>query len=137
MGLVLDSSVLIAGERRSESVRSILEAVQGLHGHEPIGISSVTVAELTHGLFRARSERQREARRIFIDDVCEALNVYPLTTQVAKIAGRLSGEHAAAGVSIGFPDLAIAATALSLVFPLVTHNGKHFTGIPSLTVLLV
>jgi hypothetical protein len=32
MGVVLDSSVLIAGERRKESVREILKRVRAAHG---------------------------------------------------------------------------------------------------------
>jgi hypothetical protein len=32
MGLILDSSVLIAGERRDESIRQILDQLRAKHG---------------------------------------------------------------------------------------------------------
>jgi predicted nucleic acid-binding protein len=57
MGLILDSSILIAGERRGESVREILKRVQAKHGETESGLSAVTIVELTHGIYRAKSER--------------------------------------------------------------------------------
>ena len=50
MGVVLDSSVLIAGERRGESVRQILTRVQAAHGEVDSALSVVTIVELTHGI---------------------------------------------------------------------------------------
>jgi hypothetical protein len=40
MGLILDSSILIAGERRGEGVREILKRVQAAHGKSAIGGTS-------------------------------------------------------------------------------------------------
>ena len=53
MGLILDSSVLIAGERRNESVRDILERVRANLGETETALSVVSVVELTHGIYRA------------------------------------------------------------------------------------
>lgn len=49
MGLILDSSVVIAAERRGHTVRQILEQIKAAHGETDIGISVVTIAELMHG----------------------------------------------------------------------------------------
>src|SRR5580692_9235711 len=40
MGLILDSSILITGERRGEGVREILKRVQAAHGKSAIGGTS-------------------------------------------------------------------------------------------------
>jgi len=58
MGLILDSSILIAGERGGESVRAILKRVQATQGETESGLSAVTVVELTHGIYRAKSDTQ-------------------------------------------------------------------------------
>jgi len=42
MGLILDSSILIAGERGGESVRAILKRVQATQGETESGLSVVT-----------------------------------------------------------------------------------------------
>ena len=44
MGLILDSSILIAGERGGESVRAILKRVQKTQGETESGLSAVTVS---------------------------------------------------------------------------------------------
>ena len=56
MGLILDSSILIAGERGGENVRQILKRVQAAHGETESGLSAVTIVELTHGIYRAKSD---------------------------------------------------------------------------------
>ena len=50
MGLILDSSVVIAGERRGHTVRQILEQLQAAHGEIEMGLSVVTIVELVHGI---------------------------------------------------------------------------------------
>lgn len=62
MGVILDSSVLIAGERRSRSVAQILEQVETTQREIEIGISVVTVAELVHGAYRGRTREHQEQR---------------------------------------------------------------------------
>jgi predicted nucleic acid-binding protein len=49
MGLILDSSVLIAAEREGRSVLETLEKFKSLYGEIQIGLSVVTIAELKHG----------------------------------------------------------------------------------------
>ncbi len=53
MGLILDSSVVIAGERRGHSVREILGQFQADYGETEVGLSIITILELTHGIRRA------------------------------------------------------------------------------------
>lgn len=57
VGLILDSSVVIAGERRGHTVRQILEQFKGGHGEIEVGLSVVTIVELTHGVQRVLPRR--------------------------------------------------------------------------------
>src|SRR6266513_3061492 len=129
MGLILDSTILIAGERRGESVRQILKRVQATHGEIESALSVITVVELTHGIYRARTKTDREKRQHFVDELCRDIVVYPVTTEIAQLAGRIEGEQAGVGVSIAFEDLLIGCTALYLGYAVVTNNVRHFQAI--------
>lgn len=71
MGIVLDSSVIISAERRGHSVRQILEQVRISQGEIEIGLSVVTVAELVHGAYRAKTPKQQQGRLAFIERLCQ------------------------------------------------------------------
>ena len=47
MGIILDSSILIAAERGGEGVAQILKRVRAAHGETEAGLSAVTIVELT------------------------------------------------------------------------------------------
>ena len=49
-GVILDSSVIIAAERRGHTVRQIPEQVRVTQGEIEIGVSVVTIAEPVRGL---------------------------------------------------------------------------------------
>jgi predicted nucleic acid-binding protein len=55
MGLVLDSGVLIAAERDARPVSELLAKLEHEHGEIEIVLSSITVIELEHGLYRAQA----------------------------------------------------------------------------------
>ncbi len=135
MGLILDSSAVIAAERRGHSVRQILEQVKAAHGEIDIGLSVVTIAELMHGGYRARSDADKHRRLAFIDRLCSDVPVYPVTVEIARMIGRIEGEQAARGIVVAFEDLAIGVTALHLGFDLATLNMRHFQAIPGLQVV--
>jgi len=134
MGVILDSSVLIAGERRKQSVASILERIETTCGTTTAALSVVTAVELAHGIYRAKTDTDRERRQTFVEEIFRTVAVYPLAFEVARLAGRIHGEQMGQGNSIDFPDLLIGATALHLGFDLVTLNVKHFQAIPGLKV---
>ena len=135
MGLILDSSVLIAGERRRESVRDILERVREKLSETESALSAVTVVELTHGIYRAKTDADRQRREVFVEELLHSLIVHPVTLEIAQLAGRIEGQQAAQGISIAFPDLLIGVTALHLGFSVVTLNVRHFQSIPGLSVV--
>ena len=135
MGLILDTSILIASERRGEGIEDILHRVRAVYGEVDVAISAVSVLELTHGIYRARTDADRERRRIFAEAVFHDLIVHPMTEGIAKLAGRIEAEQAIRGIAIAFEDLVIGATAVHLGFDVVTLNLKHFQLIPDLTVV--
>ena len=63
LGVVLDSSVVITAERKSLSVPQLVEAIQAAYGEIELSLSPVTVAELVHGIYRARTPEVSQRRR--------------------------------------------------------------------------
>ena len=135
MGLILDSSVLIAGERHGHSIRQVLQQVKAKHGEAEAALSAVTVVELTHGIYWAKTDADRVRRRDFADEIYRDMIVHPVSFEIAQLAGRIEGEQMMQGISIAFQDLLIGATALHLGFDVVTLNVRHFQKIPGLSVL--
>jgi tRNA(fMet)-specific endonuclease VapC len=131
-GLIVDTCVLIAAERRGGSIQGLLRQTRNTYGEVDIALSTVSVVELTHGIYRARSDTDRVRRRNFADEVFNDLIVHPVSLAIAQLAGRIEGEQAAKGIAIPFEDLVIGATALHLDFDVVTLNVKHFQLIPGL-----
>jgi predicted nucleic acid-binding protein len=68
MGIILDSSILIAAERGGEDVPQILKRVRAAHGETEAGLSTVTIVELTYGIYRAKNDADRERRRSFTEN---------------------------------------------------------------------
>lgn len=133
MGLILDTSVVIAGERQGHTVREILEQFQRSYGEAEVGLSVVTIVELTHGVERAKPDERRLRRQACVEELIRHL--YPVIVETAKLAGRIEGQRAERGTNISFEDLLIAATALQLSLSVVTHNVRHFERIEGLVVI--
>jgi tRNA(fMet)-specific endonuclease VapC len=113
LGLILDSSVIIAAERNRQTVEDLLTSVGRTFGEIEVAISAVTLAELVHGVVRANTAEVRHARRAFIDELKKHVPVHPITDSTAEIAGQLSGEQAAKGITLPADDLLIGARRLS------------------------
>lgn len=135
MGLILDSSVLIAGERRKETVKQVIERIRAAYGDAECALSVVSIVELTHGIYRAKTDADRVRRKAFVEELIRDMIVHPLSLAIAQLAGRIEGEQAALGISIDFEDLVIGTTALHLGFDVATANTKHFQLIPGLKVV--
>jgi len=135
MGLVLDSSLLIAGERHGQRVWDILERARASQGETENALSAITVVELTHGIYRAKTEEAGKRRRAFVEELCQAIPVQAVTLEIAQHAGRIEGEQAAKGIVIALPDLLIGVTALHLGYSVATLNVRHFRMIPGLSVV--
>jgi predicted nucleic acid-binding protein len=135
MGLILDSSAVIAAERRGDTVAQFIERVVNATGDQDAALSAVGLTELIHGLYRAKTPAMRLHRESFLNELLADLTVYPYTKETAMLAGKLDGEQQSKGVVIPFGDLLIGATALSLGYSVLTVNLRDFRRIPGLSVV--
>jgi tRNA(fMet)-specific endonuclease VapC len=137
MGLILDSSVLIAEERKGQTARQALTQISAYTGENRIAVSVITVMEMAHGLVRANTAERKASRQQFLTDVMQAIPVHPVTVSIALRAGRIDGENTAVGIRLAISDLLIGVTALEIDYSVLTANVRHFQMVPGLTVLSV
>jgi tRNA(fMet)-specific endonuclease VapC len=135
MGLVLDSGVLIAGEREAKPLSNLLLMLEHEHGETEIVLSAITVIELEHGLHRAQTAEQAQNRREYLNTVFSAIPVQPFTTEMAHLAAKIDANTRRLGRTIPFADLLIGATALHFAYALGTRNPRHFHMLPDLNVI--
>jgi predicted nucleic acid-binding protein len=135
MGLILDSSVVIAAERRGDTVERLIEKILTTAGDQEAALSAIGLTELIHGIYRTQTPETRLRRESFINELLADVTIYPYTKETALLAGKLDGEQQNRGVAIPFADLLIGATALSLGYKVVTGNLRHFQLIPGLSVI--
>jgi|SRR3972149_2263240 len=133
MGIILDTSILIAYERGNLDIDRLVKD----SADEPFGLSAITVSELLHGVHRADSESRRLKREAFVQKVIDTFPVYPFDISAARIYADVWASLLKKGVSIGAHDLLIAATAISLGFSVATHNVRDFKKIKGLTLKVV
>ncbi len=135
MGLILDTNVLIEGERQGTSISFLLGKLQAQFPSEPLAISCLSLLELAQGVERAKDSEIRMLRLMFIREVRESLRNLPLTADICFAAGRLGGELTSRGNSVGIIDLMIGSTALALDYAVLTRNVRDFTRISGLRVI--
>lgn len=134
MGLILDSSVVIASERLGQTAYQMLEAISQQKADPEIAVSVVTVLELAHGITYANTTQRRAGRRQFLDDLLAGMPVHPVTVAIALRAGQTDGQMQAAGKRVALADLLIGSTALKLGYSVASANVRHFTMIPDLVI---
>jgi tRNA(fMet)-specific endonuclease VapC len=128
MGLVVDTTILIAAERkRFDLPRFFLE-----HQGESFFIAAITVAELFHGVERANTADRKEQRLRFVEAKLAEFETIEFDVAVARRHARVWAAQEAAGQPVGAHDLMIAATALHYDHKLVTLNLADFRRIPPL-----
>lgn len=129
MGILIDSSIIIAAERGQLDLRRALAEF----GTERVALSSVTAAELLHGVYRADAAH-RARREAFVSAVITDFEVVPFGLPVARTYARLIAERSTAGRPIAPHDLIIAATALTMNSRIVTRDLRSFPTISGLDV---
>jgi predicted nucleic acid-binding protein len=135
LGVVLDSSLVITAERKNLPVPQLVEAIQTAYGEIEISLSPVTVAELVHGIYRARTPEVSRRRREYIDELVKLVPLHPVTLQTAYLVGQIEGQEAAKGNTLPFNDLLIAVAAIEQGYAVLTENLRHFEKIPGIHVL--
>jgi predicted nucleic acid-binding protein len=89
MGSILDSSVLIAAERRNHEARQALTEIGRRVKDEGLAISVVTLMEMAHGVAKAMTPERMSRRRHFLDDLRAAVPVYAVSDTIALRAACL------------------------------------------------
>jgi len=130
VGLVVDTNVFIAMERRGEPVD-----LSRWDPNDDVFISVVTVSELLMGVHRADSETRRNRRSAFVEAVLAGISVLDFTADVARDHARLHAQLMGQGLLIGAHDLIIAATSLHHGLTLLTDNVAEFRRVSGLDVI--
>ena len=135
LGVVLDSSIVITAERQSLPVPQLLEAIQTAFGEIELSLSPVSVAELVHGIYRAKTAELSQRRGDYIDELVRLVPLHPVTLPSAYLVGQIEGQEAAKGNVLPFNDLLIAVAAIEQGYAVLTENLRHFEKIPGVRVL--
>jgi tRNA(fMet)-specific endonuclease VapC len=99
-------------------------------GH--IGISSITLAELSYGIEKSRQVRKN---RQALDEFTLPLEIADFDEEAASAYGTVRAALEKAGTPVGSMDMLIGAHALSLGVTLVTNNTSEFRQIRNLKVV--
>jgi len=135
MGLILDSSIIIAAERRGDTPVQLIELITRRTADQEVVMAAIGLTEIVHAIYRAGVPEIRSRRERFIQELLTDLEVIPYTRSTAMIAGRIDGEQRSRGNTIPSIDLLIGATALELGYSILTTNFRDFQKIPGLKVL--
>lgn len=131
MGLILDSSALIATERRRFNLPLLFDD----YPDEVFLIATVTASELLHGVERAHPPTRKTKRRRTVEHYLATIGIVDFDLPIARQHAAIWAKLEAAGTPIGPHDTIIAATALYLGNKIVTLNKEEFRRVPRLGLL--
>ena len=125
---MLDTNICIfAIKKRPEIVLAHLQA----HRPAEICISSITYAELCHGVAKSQAKgRNRLALTLFLSSI----SILPFDGAAALEYGNIRAALEQHGTPIGPLDTLIAAHAKSLNMTLVTNNTREFQRVKGLII---
>ncbi len=121
---------LVSGDEGAAVKARELDEVASL-----VAISVITVHEYLRGIYylywdrKGLRDKLREAR----EDL-RRFEIIPFDEEIAEVAAEIDAKLVRSGTPIGYPDVVIAATALSRDLTLVTRNIRHFSLVQGLRV---
>ena len=130
MGILIDTSVLVAAERGQLD----LEPLLGKLGDEEVAMAAITAAELLHGVHRLRGA-SRARSEVLVERLLDRLPVVDFDLAAARVHAALSAELRSRGVAVGAHDLLMAATAILLDYAVATRDLRSFPRIKGLKIL--
>ncbi|GMV07619.1 MAG: hypothetical protein AMXMBFR53_38940 [Gemmatimonadota bacterium] len=135
MGLVMDTSALVALERAGGDWERILDVV----GEEPLVLPTATLAELLVGVFLADTPVRAVRRRARVDSLASRAPVVAFDADVAARWAELSAALREKRRLIPSNDLIVAATALHLGFGVLVgpQDEEHFRRVEGLRVEVI
>ena len=133
MGVLIDTSVLIAHERGDLDLdETIAPRIAGREDDE-FYLSVVSASELLHGVHRAGGAPRRARRAAFVEAVLDQFPLLTIDLPTARVHAELWADLSAAGTPVGAHDLWIAAAAVARGLTLVTTDRRDFARVPGLT----
>ena len=131
MGLILDSSLLIADERGKFDMPQFLRQFPGA---QPV-LAAITASELLHGVERAGDAARKVRRQRHVEQILAAIFIQPFNLAQARVHARIWAGLEMRGQMIGPHDLLIAATAITHGHQLATLNVQEFRRVDGLQVV--
>ncbi len=113
---LLDSSIIIACLRGHKDEVDRVEKL--LNKENGLGCCAIIVTEIYAGM-RGKEKKRTEA---FVD----SLKFYPVTRDIAKLAGEYIRSYSSKGITLSLADSTIGAVAKSYKLKLLTYNRKHY-----------
>ncbi|MSQ69934.1 MAG: type II toxin-antitoxin system VapC family toxin [Betaproteobacteria bacterium] len=129
MGLILDTDVLIRGEKSGSDIDFNRWAEHG-----DAYICAITCSELLVGVHRANTPTRRARRLAYVEALLARLPVLVFDATVARTHAQLHS-NLPRHVTLGAHDLIIGATALAHGFSLLTANVADFNRMPGVNVV--
>jgi tRNA(fMet)-specific endonuclease VapC len=130
MGLILDTSLLIADERGRFDMPAMLRQFPD---SQPV-IAMITASELLHGVERAQTLERRSRRQRHVEQILASVTVPQFDLAQARIHARIWAELETRGQIIGSHDLLIAAAGIALAHTVATLNVAEFQRVTGLNV---
>jgi predicted nucleic acid-binding protein len=134
MGLMLDTSVVIDGERGLLDLRALVGREAAA---DAVYLPAIVVSELLHGWWRAPAGKRRDAPKQFIDDLLGSIPTVDFDMGAARKHAELWAALESRGAMIGAHDLLIAASCLHASCRLATLNEQEFQRVPGLELVEV
>ena len=131
MGLILDTSVLIADERGTFDMPGFLRQFPV---PQPL-IAAITASQLLHGVERAQDANRKARRQQHVEQILASITVQPFDLAQARCHARLWADLGRRGSMIGAHDLQIAAAGLALGHDVATLNASEFQRVAGLHVV--
>jgi tRNA(fMet)-specific endonuclease VapC len=131
VGLILDTSALIAWERTDDTGQPI-----NLANEEVLVLPAVVWAEALVGVRLADTAQRAARRRAQLEALRRILDIFPFTVEIAEHYADIAAELSRAGTPIPQNDIAVAATARSLGFGVLVgpDDEAHFSKVTGLAV---
>ena len=128
MKYMLDTNICIyAIKNKPATVSQRLQE----HSERELCISIITLAELTHGVYKSvNKEKNMDALLQFLLKI----EILPFDMLAAVEYGKICAYLQSQGTPIGTMDMLIAAHALSRSLTIVTNNVREFERVPNLMI---
>ena len=124
---LLDTDIL-SEVLKGRNPQVVAQAEAYLRHHAMLTVSVISVIEIVSGLQRVARSEQLERFLQALD----AMEVLPVDTESAVLAGRIDGDLLRTGQPIGRADPIVAAQAITHGLVLVTGNARHYERVTAL-----